>query len=175
MIKILYINRKCKKIREKYFMTLLQKISILPFPTPPFPPPLPPFHIFWISLYLEIKLHPIATATTFFGLHLPAGSFAKSWLRDVKGQNQKLWKSPLYRVWNSLYRCCLWKWTTHLHRNSGWLDPFPTQKSKWNTVILIELRLSSLCLNDLQEWISSLSNSNGPYNIQMHGCPLNLS
>lgn len=47
-------------------MTLLQKISILPFPTPPFPPPLPPFHIFWISLYLEIKLHPIATATTFF-------------------------------------------------------------------------------------------------------------
>lgn len=47
-------------------MTLLQKISILPFPTPPCPPTLPPFHIFWISLYVERKLHPIATATIFF-------------------------------------------------------------------------------------------------------------
>lgn len=47
-------------------MTLLQKNLHSPLPTPPFPPTLSQFHIFWISLYLEIKLHPIATATTFF-------------------------------------------------------------------------------------------------------------
>lgn len=78
-------------------MTLLQKTPFFPSPAhPSHPPSLPPFHIIWIPLHLEIKLHqPTATAATFLGGIPPASwQLCKSMALGCDRAESEIMKEP---------------------------------------------------------------------------------
>lgn len=70
-------------------MTLLQKTPFFPFSVPPSPPTLPPLHIIWDPLYLEIRC-PVSTVMAATALDISPANWqlCKSMqLWDVIGKN----------------------------------------------------------------------------------------